>query len=220
MSKKLRNDLDSSALKVIRSFQDNHEYCILKGKDTSGNFKAHKFVRQLIGKVTSLSHLNEDQTKGAATNVILRLLRRCLLVKNKGAGNRFVYTINPEITKLDVSAITEETATTIISDYPDLLLGVPKNVPENDITDFVGIAAKIAMDLNFRAIKVIAEKIKVGESVSIDNANSEIDKALETKADPSKKKSAKRSPKKKTKVEKHVKKTTKKKPKADSTELW
>lgn len=185
----------------------------ITGESKSKPFKAHKLIREVAaGSFEEFKDYNADQQKGNATNVLLRLVKRGLILKEKGNGNRYVYKPNPKLVPVNLKSVTEETAPVLLEEYEgqigeDHLAKLEEAADGDEFKKAVLVAGAI----NGRVGLTFAEDLRQGNKVNVEVSLEEIrekeDVFTPKKAKKKAKKKVKRkSPKKKKAPKKHAKK--------------
>jgi len=134
--KALRNEMDAATLVRLSVAQTQFELAALTqaGKlKQSRPPQAHLIARHVVAEYASkLGGLNENQIKGNATNILLRLKGRGFLTKERGVGNRFVYALSSTVHPYTLAAIKklskmhELISTWVLSPHPTAQYVLPQ----------------------------------------------------------------------------------------------
>lgn len=206
--KQIRNAMDAESIRKVSEYQNIREEKIAAG-ETIGPNKVHLCIRNTVREFSErLGDLNDNQIKGNATNVLLRLTGSSILLKEAGEGKRFIYRLAPVARPIDLTKIvTLEKAKSVFKHYildtgtPDagILTDSIKAKFQKQMADAVKVKSEtdgvlkiirsVASSINTFAAESTATAIelsgKVNSDVAVEKANSTVaGKAAVAKAVP------------------------------------
>lgn len=208
--KQIRNAMDAESIRKVNQYQNEREEQIAAG-ETVGPNKVHLCIRTTVNEFSEkLGGLNENQVKGNATNVLLRLTASNVLLKESGEGKRFTYRLAPVARPVDLTKIvTLEKAKATFKRYildtgtPDagILTASVKAKYQKQMADAVKaksetagvlkVARRVAASINTLTAEVAAKTIelsgKFNSNVPVEKSNAAtVAKAAPVKAVPAK----------------------------------
>ncbi len=103
--KQVRNAMDAESVRKVNEYQNAREELLALGENAGPN-KVHLCIRNTVVEFSGkLGKLNDNQIKGNATNVLLRLTGSNILLKEAGEGKRFSYRLSPVARPIDLTKI-------------------------------------------------------------------------------------------------------------------
>ena len=146
--------------------------------------------------------------------MLLRLVKRGLVVKEKGNGKRFTYQPNSKLLPISMASITKETAPVLMEDYADrvtkaTIAEAKEKFPLDVVKQALFVATSVNANAGSKYAVEIAEGKKVNLAVALEEMREKEDIATVTpvvlvKKTPDKSK----SPAKKSAPNKHAKKAS------------
>lgn len=199
--KQVRNAMDAESIRKVSEYQNEREEQIAAG-ETVGPNKVHLCIRNTVGEFSEkLGKLNDNQLKGNATNVLLRLTGSSILLKEEGAGKRFTYRLAPVARPVDLTKIvTTEKAKAAFKRYvldagtPDSAILESKSKlkyqqqmaaaakAKADVSQVCKIARKVAAMVNTRTASTVAAQVEAGGKFNSDVAVEKTNGATAAKA--------------------------------------
>lgn len=116
--KQVRNAMDAESVRKVNEYQNAREE-LIAAEETVGPNKVHLCIRNVVKEFSDkLGKLNDNQLKGNATNVLLRLTGNNILLKEQGEGARFSYRLSTVARPIDLTKIvTTEKAKAVFKRY-------------------------------------------------------------------------------------------------------